>query len=197
MPEKDSDPPVPLDYAVAEEPAGPRIVQRALIILGSPGIGVLVLALLLPNLNRSYPYSNVGKCASNLHQIGLGILLYANENNGLYPDTLQTLASAEQLTSYVFVCPASNDNPSTAPTTQGQIDDMATPGHVSYIYLGKGLTDKTVLPNQVIAYEPLANHGNGIDVLLGDGHAEFVDKNRAMKIITAATSTTQPVVLPP
>lgn len=196
MTEKESESPVPLDYAAPERRRGTPVSRTFAIIFALLGVGALLLMLTIPSQNHPY-YNSQDKCASNLHQIGLGILLYANENGGVYPDALQILAATEGLTANVFVCPSSNDNPSTAPTTQGQIDDMAVPGHVSYIYLGKGLTDKTVQPNQVIAYEPLANHGNGIDVLLGDGHSEFVDVKRANKIIADAKASTRPVLLPP
>ena len=62
---------------------------------------------------------------------------------------------------------------------------------------GKGLTSKTVLRNQVLVYEPLANHTDGITVLLGDGHAEFIDNTRATKVLSDATAGKNPVMLPP
>jgi hypothetical protein len=191
------DSPPPLDYATPEKPDHSPVARSILISIGIIGVAFLVLSLVLPSFNRPYVNSNRDHCLSNLHQIGLGILLYCNDNNGQYPDSFQTILLNEQLTAAVFTCPSTYDTPSTAPTTQEQAADMAKAGHVSYIYLGKDLTDKTVLPNQVIAYEPLANHGDGIDVLLGDGHAEFVNVTRAKKIISDASAGKSPVMLPP
>jgi len=51
------------------------------------GIIALLISILLPSLNRAREQANRIKCASNLKQIGYGILLYANENNGNYPRT--------------------------------------------------------------------------------------------------------------
>jgi len=51
------------------------------------GIIALLISILLPSLNRAREQANRIKCASNLKQIGLGIMMYANENKGNYPRT--------------------------------------------------------------------------------------------------------------
>src|SRR5690349_1013237 len=51
------------------------------------GIIALLISILLPSLNRARETANRVKCASNLKQIGLAILLYSNENKGAYPRT--------------------------------------------------------------------------------------------------------------
>jgi prepilin-type processing-associated H-X9-DG protein len=187
----ESQPPKTLDYATPQkrELTG-RKFTAAILIAGLLFCGI-VIAILLPGVNRPHISTNRGRCLSNLHQIGLGILLYNQDYKGAFPDSLITLAANEQLAPSVFICPSSNDTPATSSA------GMSTPGHLSFIYLGKGLTDKTVLPNQVIAYEPLANHGDGIDVLFGDGHAEFIDAKRATKIIADANAGKHPVMVPP
>ncbi len=190
---------MPLEYAGIDSSAVRARRKRGFYFTLASlfAIGAIVLAgSLMPRPRNHYGYSR-SKCASNMHQIGLGILLYTYENGGSYPDSLQTVAASKPLTPGVFVCPTSNDNPSTAPTTQQQVADLGTPGFCSYIYLGKGLTSATALPNQVILYEPLSHHGYGINVLCGDGHSEFIDTRRAMLVINAAKATTRPVMLPP
>lgn len=52
------------------------------------GIIALLISILLPSLNRARETANRVKCASNLKQIGQAILMYTNENGGLYPRTL-------------------------------------------------------------------------------------------------------------
>ena len=49
------------------------------------GIIALLISILLPSLNRAREQANRVKCASNLRQIGQGIQMYANENNGNFP----------------------------------------------------------------------------------------------------------------
>ena len=54
------------------------------------GIIALLISILLPSLNKARETANRAKCASNLHQIGLAILLYQQDNQQLYPRTIQT-----------------------------------------------------------------------------------------------------------
>ena len=60
------------------------------------GIIALLISILLPSLNRARETANRVKCASNLRQIGQAILLYSNENKGLYPRTLAAPAAPDQ-----------------------------------------------------------------------------------------------------
>ncbi len=88
-----------------------------------------------------------------------------------------------------LVCWESNDEAAYGPTTQAILADLHRPGHLSYIYLGQGLTKATVTADTVIAYEPLSNHGNkGMNILFGDGHAEWWDAKNGPQIIAAAAS---------
>jgi len=51
------------------------------------GIIALLISILLPALNAAKERANRVKCSSNLRQIGQGLLLYANDNKGVYPRT--------------------------------------------------------------------------------------------------------------
>jgi prepilin-type processing-associated H-X9-DG protein len=51
------------------------------------GIIALLIAILLPSLNRARETANRVKCASNLRQLGQAMLLYAGENKGHYSRT--------------------------------------------------------------------------------------------------------------
>jgi prepilin-type processing-associated H-X9-DG protein len=127
-------------------------------------------------------------CASNMHQIGLAILLYQNDHQQNYPNTLEELLE-EQITPAVFICPSSNDTASAGATTQAVAADFHASGHLSYIYLGKGLNDKTADPDIVVLYEPLTDHaGDGMNILFGDGHAEWFTATVGKQLIAAAAT---------
>ncbi len=46
---------------------------------------VPVVMLMTPGRSRNHHHHNSARCASNLRQIGLAMLLYSNENRGHYP----------------------------------------------------------------------------------------------------------------
>jgi type II secretory pathway pseudopilin PulG len=47
----------------------------------------ILAALLLPALSGAKQRSRTTQCLSNLHQIGLGMTMYADDFNGLYPES--------------------------------------------------------------------------------------------------------------
>lgn len=49
------------------------------------GIIALLVAVLLPALSKAKEQANRVKCASNLRQIGLGCIMYANDSGGMMP----------------------------------------------------------------------------------------------------------------
>lgn len=55
------------------------IVELLVVI----SILVLLIALLLPALGRARATSRSGVCASRMHQVGLGWMIYATDNNGV------------------------------------------------------------------------------------------------------------------
>ncbi|HEV7301461.1 MAG TPA: prepilin-type N-terminal cleavage/methylation domain-containing protein [Tepidisphaeraceae bacterium] len=57
------------------------------------GIIALLISILLPSLNRARETANRVKCASNLRQVGQGLLLYSNENRQAYPRTIYANAA--------------------------------------------------------------------------------------------------------
>jgi prepilin-type N-terminal cleavage/methylation domain-containing protein len=61
-----------------------------LVVLGI--IGAL-MGILLPALEKAREHANNVRCASNLSQIGAGLLRYANDNRGNFPRTIYVAAA--------------------------------------------------------------------------------------------------------
>ena len=164
-----------------------RISLAAVVIVGCASVLMLGLFKLRESANRA-------KCRSNLGAIGYAILLYEGENAGRYPDSLATLLKTEPLTPVLFVCPSSNDEAAEGGSQAVILANMTKPHHVSYVYVGNGLTAATVKDDTLIAYElPANHHGEGMNMLFGnDGCAEWEPMAAAKALIAKATAATQP-----
>lgn len=167
----------------------PRVGGRGMAIagltLGCVGIvlSLLSIAVLLPSLNRARETANRVKCASNLKQIGAALLLYSNENQNQYPPDLETALATQDISSDAFVCPSGNDTPAPGADAATQAKNLSAGGHLSYVYLGKGMTNAEP-PDKVVAYEnPGAHGGDGMNVLFGDGHVEFLANVTVQKML--------------
>jgi prepilin-type processing-associated H-X9-DG protein len=199
MPNPDENKPFPLDYMSPRAlPKMPISNGTALAWIFAGFLALLVIPFsaffLLPSRNGSHSNPRV-KSASNLRQIGQGILLYTNDFHGQYPDSFADILENEDITSDAFVSPLRSETPATGPTTQA-IAAQLSGSHLSYVYLGKGFTKDTVTPDTVVAYELLVSPGSGTNVLFGDGHVEYVDPKIAARIVAAVAAGQHPVTMP-
>jgi len=146
-----------------------------------------------------------------MKQIGLGAIMWANDHAGQFPDDLDTILEHQDLSPQAFICPSSKDTAASGPTTQATLANLHRTGHLSYIYVGKGLTTNSPL-DAVMLYEQPNNHADddmsvtsefksgekvhGMNVLCVDGHAEWLNATDAEAIRKQAADGTFPVRLP-
>ena len=202
-------PKIALEYRAARKQS--RSWRRAIQITIAVGSTLFLISMLLPALCRSGEGANRVKCASNMKQIGLAAIMYANDHGGLFPDDVETLLTTEDIVPATMTCPTTADTPADGPTTQAVLEDFRKPGHVSYVYVGKGLTLKSPA-DAVVLYEPLSNHtnngmtvwserladrtGDGMNVLFADGHVEWLGNEDGRSILAQADAGVRPIRFP-
>lgn len=123
-------------------------------------------AMLLPALSSARDRARQVSCVNNLKQIGLALMLYANDFQNKLPagngiKGLQILLDKEYASADIFSCPS---NPA---VYQGNKLSDANP----YIYIG-GIygTLPEIGGKFPLAFEKPGNHKNRVNVLFADGH---------------------------
>jgi prepilin-type processing-associated H-X9-DG protein len=129
------------------------------IVLGALGLILLAPAILAPALlAHGRDAANRVRCAANLRQIGTACLRYSFENEK-YPQDLEVLVNNGYLTRADLNCPSSKPSAS-------------SPGRSSYVYLGANMSQSTPA-SAILAYESIADHDDGLNLLFNDGHVVF------------------------
>jgi prepilin-type processing-associated H-X9-DG protein len=166
--------PFPGSTVVASDPAITAVYAEPLLV-----------ATLLPALNRAREQATRVRSASNLRQIGLGAIMYANNHNGKFPPDLGAMAQEQEMSAAVFVSPRTS-HPMPPPDVKSPKDVAAwVKDNSDYAYVGAG-KNATAPPDVVIAYEKPDEVTEGINILFADGHVEWQIMSEATKTIPNA-----------
>jgi prepilin-type processing-associated H-X9-DG protein len=127
------------------------------------------------------------RCRQNMLKIGEGVLLYCNDHQGRFPDSIDELVVNRYAVPSLFICPEGTDSVATGATPTEQADNLLAGGHLSFVYVGKGMTylqSNSPPMDTVLMYEPLSNHqGKGANFLFLDLHVGFMPAAYAKAMI--------------
>ncbi len=166
-----------------------------LIVIGIIG---LLAGILLPVLSRAKESARRAQCASNIRQIGMGLIMYANEHEDTFPQDTTTVVERPAMRSLnllfntyvsdkkIFKCPS--DVTVTKETNAGMSLSAANDSFnqiecsYGYDYTHTQVDDAGVAlvsdrpPADPSAIANSSNHnGRGQNVVYIDGHVEFVN----------------------
>lgn len=147
-------------------------------------VGPTAIGVMLPALNKAREQANRVKSASNLRQIGLGAMMYANDNRGRFPkDFEELLLKVEDIQPQVFINPRGASDPiPLGDDRKAQIAAAVERG--DYVWVGAGLTNAADAET-IIAYENPERAREGLNVLFADGRVEWLDLGAALERIEA------------
>jgi prepilin-type processing-associated H-X9-DG protein len=140
-----------------------------------------LMSILIPSLNRAREQANRVKSASNLQQIGLAALMYANVNQDHFPDDEKAIVKMQQVPISDFVSPRTKTGMPTMTDPDKQAEWVNA--NSDYAWVGAGLND-TGPGNAVLAYEKPDGLQGGIEVLFADGHVEWVAKPKSDAMVS-------------
>jgi prepilin-type processing-associated H-X9-DG protein len=140
-------------------------------------VAPVAAAVIVPYAARARQQAMMMQGASNLRQIGMGAIMYSNDNKGALPPdlgaTLQYIQAPQ-----VFLSP--NRTTAVAPPVGAKPEELAkwVNENADYVYLGKDLGKLTKIVNPadtIIAYEKFELVKNGlVNVLYADGHVQMM-----------------------
>jgi prepilin-type processing-associated H-X9-DG protein len=140
---------------------------------------VILMPLLSPPSDRDFPKA---RCQSNLHQIGIALLMYADDNNGRFPQAggaegLNYLRRDYVKSPTIFHCPT--DKIRHKLVSDASLDE----DHCSYVYFGGIRHSKTDTNTIPVCWDKPENHGSQrLNVLFNDGHVAWLTLEEWQKI---------------
>ncbi len=160
-------------------------------------VNFAVLLLLFPRSYQNQGWSPRVVCSSNLRQIGLAFRMYALDYNDALPPDFPTLVQTIDITTDLFICPASNDTRGMqAGMTHEQVAASVVEGTptCSYIYARHpNSTQSQLTARHVLVYEKPSNHsGDGMNILFGDGVVRWFPKGQYEQIIAEVEAGQNP-----
>ena len=139
-----------------------RLPERLELEVHVEGIGPDELQqALVPVVKDAQQQADVANCVSNMHNIGIAIMMHRAAHEGAAPGSLSELADAGYVAPNALVCPADRE-------------PMTVAGGVgsSYHYFAGLNADAPGLV--VVAFEKAGNHERGRAVLFVDCHVELM-----------------------
>ena len=179
--------------------------QLDLAFTGVAGEAIVSYVVLIPSdiPAVAYPYSlqNASDgargvvAASNLRNIGMGMIFYANENRGSLPPDLQTIVGHVEERYSAFTSPRTDTL-----LPRGELLPVERRAWVAatddFLYTGAGQRLGRIPGSSIIAYENPARVAGGLYMLRADGSVGFYERAQAAELVPMPPDEPTPPVRP-
>jgi prepilin-type processing-associated H-X9-DG protein len=192
----------PLGYAGPMSAPARRRRRRTLIgrwvaaAVATLIVGAMVIAAMLPSTSASPTQAKRIHCAWRLRTLGVALNAYV-ATHGRSPDSLGQLYLAGGIAPSDFLCPACADTAARGSTPDAVAADLTAGGHLSYAYVGAGLT-AAAHPDTVVMFDQPMNHDvdrrDGGNVLFADGHLEWYNRAEFRTVVDRAAAGERPLL---
>jgi prepilin-type processing-associated H-X9-DG protein len=152
--------------------------------MGGVGAAAMMAGVMLPARAKAMESANRVKSASNLRQIGMGCIMYANDNGGRLPDDLGRLVTKQYLPTSVLI--GATGHAARPPAgVEPQPSAAWVNEHSDFVYVGAGKDMKQMGPDKILAHEKMeiAAREHGMNILFGDGHVEWFNLPEAQRLL--------------
>ncbi len=142
-------------------------------ILAAGGVCGIMAAMLVPALSRARGEAQKVACVSNLHRLGISLLMYENSTGKKIPQGQTSGEIFRMLEEEGYLHSRETLN---CPANPVDEVDFGDPEGVGY-YIDPGLPSEDVNPMRAVAADRTPwdlNHGDGVNVLFADSHVRFV-----------------------
>lgn len=152
------------------QPALATWARVGCVMLGSAGVVLGGGAILVgATTTRTHCGDSRAACHRNLRQAWVATMLYAEQNKGRLPNTLDDVLNTQQTAADVFVCPL-------------QMPTPPAPAGVPYVYVGRGMKNDIGV-DVVVLHDRPGDHPDGMNFAFGDGHVQWHDLRTSKKIL--------------
>jgi len=142
------------------------------------GLGLFWIAAVMFTLQTIRGGARTYNCKGHLRQIGLACHVYADENDGAFPASLQSTYPIFIDNRKVFVCPGPQPPPG---FWEAALRRRVKPADRNYVYVSGLRADDP--GDCVLAFDRLENHGHkGRNVLFADAHVSWIGKPEPQSI---------------
>ena len=149
----------------------------------------MAAAIAVPAVSKARGSARQVVAMNDLRQVGMGLMMYANDHQGKFPADLGQLVLNGYLAPEVFISPRNGNKkvPVDVAVAKPEVQATWVNTNSDYVYIGAGLTANAPA-GTILAHEKAEGAPGGkISLLFSDAHVELLPAEEAMERVKKQT----------